>query len=72
MPYGPLSVRLGGLNAIGIDQQDRLWTVDSDNNRIFMLPLTNDTKTAPRTPFYGCRSPNSSKTMLFFAPFEAF
>jgi len=33
--------------SMGIDRKDRLWAVDGDNNRIFMLPLTNVTTTAP-------------------------
>ena len=38
----------GGMYSIGIDRKDRLWAVDSDNNRIFMLPLTNVTTTESR------------------------
>ena len=33
--------------SMAIDRKDRLWAVDSDNNRIFMLPLTNVTTTEP-------------------------
>jgi len=36
---------ISGMYSIGIDKKDRLWAVDSDNNRIFMLPLTNATTT---------------------------
>ena len=39
--------------SIGIDRKDRLWLVDSDNNRIFMLPLTNETDTEPWSKYIG-------------------
>ena len=35
------ALQLSELYAIAIDRHDRLWAVDSDNNRIFMLPLIN-------------------------------
>ena len=42
-----LLIQRGGMYSMGIDRKDRLWAVDGDNNRIFMLPLTNVTTTAP-------------------------
>ncbi|CAE7908805.1 SOQ1 [Symbiodinium sp. KB8] len=34
-------LHLRAMYAILIDKHDRLWTIDSDNNRIFMAPLVN-------------------------------
>ena len=57
----------GGMYSIGIDRKDRLWAVDSDNNRIFMLPLTNGSTTEPWILFESRRSPLSRKPRWFIA-----
>ncbi|CAE7256815.1 unnamed protein product [Symbiodinium pilosum] len=36
-------LHLRALYALTIDKYDRLWTIDSDSNRIFMAPLVNRT-----------------------------
>lgn len=38
-------LHLRAMYAILIDKHDRLWTIDSDNNRIFMAPLVNSSIT---------------------------